>query len=96
MSSAELQFKSLVFFVENAIFIYQMAIDKSVGYLWVYFGAVVRCPAAFVMHVLIADGLAAVEVNNRQIGMVALANEAPAVDLVEQGGVMAHQIHDLR
>ena len=77
------QLFTFVLFVEHTILVHSISIDEGVGNTGVYLGAVVGCPAAFIVHVFVANGLGSIKVHDGQIGVVAFANEASAVNLVE-------------
>ena len=57
---------------------------------------VIRCPATFGVLVCIFDLMARIRIDQHQIGMIALTDKATAVDAIQDGWIMAHQLHQQR
>ena len=83
-------------FVEDAILIYEIAADKGMCDLRPDRAPGVRGPAALGVFGSIREYPVAVHVHDGKVGMVALTDEAAAVDVIEDGRIVAHEPDHLR
>ena len=82
------------FFVKYAVCVGQVSVDPGAQYLAVEGGAFQRRPTAFVQDIFLAYGPLAVEIHQGQVCKIAFSDIAAFLDSVEDGGVMAHFLHD--
>ena len=87
---------SPIFFVEDTVFKDQVAVHKSMRHSTLCVKTIVWCPTAFGVFTRIANLLGRVEVNERQIGVIAFADIATTINAVQDSGVVTHQCYQQR
>ena len=82
--------------MELAVFIHQIAVHEGVRHAGLHPQSLVGRPMAFGKFVGGRNQVLFAHVHERQVGVIAFADEASAVDLVQDGRIVTHQLHHLR